>query len=551
MPKFDSSKKDIESLFGKQFTIPELESALEYAKCELDGQEGDLLKIECKETNRPDLWSPEGVVRELKARIGKERGVKEYKLQKSGVEVFIDKNLESVRPLIACAIVKGVSIDENFIIQMVNIQEKIGENFGRKRKELGIGLYDLDVMKPPVYYKGFKDDAIEFVPLEWKVSMRPSEILAQHEKGKAYKHLLEGASVYPIVIDSANTVASMPPIINSQTTGKVTENTKNLFIEVTGFNWNIVETALEVMCMALVDRGGKLFSCKINFPADKKPYPAKTLNTPTFEKRKMSFDKSLVEKKTGVKFTDKELKDLLERARYEATIKGNKVSVEFSSYRVDVMHPVDVVEDIIISHGYNNITPARIEMSVVGSELPMSIYQESVKNACVGLGLQEIMTYNMTSKEIQSKNLFLEDELVEINNAVSTNYCVLRKRLSPQALDFLSKNKDKEFPQKLFEVGICVSPNHSSPTGVTQTTNVSVVLTHSNVNFTEIKSYLAALCKYLGFNYEIKKKSFAFLNENAAEITVNGKKGFIGELKQEVISSFGLRKPVALFEFEL
>ena len=76
MPTIEASKKDLERLIGKKFTIPGLEEALMYVKGELDGQDGDALKIDVKETNRPDLWSSEGIAREIKARIGKEKEIK-------------------------------------------------------------------------------------------------------------------------------------------------------------------------------------------------------------------------------------------------------------------------------------------------------------------------------------------------------------------------------------------------------------------------------------------------------------------------------------------
>ena len=552
MPNIEVSKKDLELLLNKKFSRAELEDTLEYVKGEIDSLEGDALKIDCKETNRPDLWSAEGLARELKARTGKEKGIKKYLVKSSGVNVFVHANLEKVRPLIACAVVKGVKVTEDFLIQMIQLQEKVGEGYGRKRRETGIGLYDLDIMKPPVHYKGFKDNEIEFVPLEWKVKMRPSEILAQHEKGKAYKHLLEGASVYPIVIDDAGTVASMPPIINSAVTGKVTESTKNLFIEVTGFKWETVETALEVICMALADRGGKILSCKVHFPRSSKPYPAKVISTPTFKSEKLSFDKKIISQKTGLTLSDAQIKSLLERARYNVSIKSDKIAVEYPAYRTDIFHAVDVIEDLLISYGFNNVVPQKVEMSVVGSERKEVAEQEFVRSGCVGLALQEVLTFNLTSKQVQGANMLLKDEeFVEIANPVSNNYEILRKRLAPQLLEFLAKNKGQEFPQRIFEIGTCLSINPSAPDGVKQSMNLCVILSHSNINFTEVKSFLVSLCKYLGFSLSVKKKSFEFLGENSAEIIVNGKKGFVGELHPEVVSAFGLRKPVVLFEFEL
>jgi len=555
MPTIEVSKKDLEKLVGKKFSTPQLEEVLEYVKGEIDSSEGDTIKVDCKETNRPDLWSTEGIARELRARMGLEKGIKKYKVQKSNVNVFIDKNIEKIRPLISCAIVKGVKIDNDFIVQMVQLQEKVGESYGRKRREVGIGLYDLDIMKPPVYYKGYKDKDIEFIPLEWKVAMRPSEILEQHEKGKAYKHLLQGAEYYPIVIDSAGTVASMPPIINSQVTGKVTEATKNLFIEVTGFNWKTVSTALEVMCMALADRGGKIYSCKIHFPKNTLPYPGKKLiTTPQFLTKKISFEKDIVLKKTGLILKDSEIKSLLEKARYAVTIKGKNITVGYSSYRTDIFHAVDVIEDLLISYGFNNIVSQKIEMSVVGSQRKENLYNDFVREGCIGLALQEVQTYNLTSKEVQADNFALPGErdcFVEIANYVSINYQVMRKRLTPQLLSFLSKNKGQEFPQRIFEIGTTLEIDEKFENSVKQSYKLCVVSTHSNANFTEIKSILVSLCDYLGVKLEVKKKAFPFLGESSAEIIVNGKKGFIGELSKEVEQNFSLKKPVVLFEFEL
>jgi len=551
MPTIESSKKDLEKLIGKKFIDTQLEEALMYVKGEIDSREGDALKIDVKETNRPDLWSSEGIAREISARIGKESGIRKYKTTKSKVKVIVDKNLEKVRPLIVCAVVKNVKIDNDFIIQMVQLQEKVGEGFGRKRKETGIGLYDFDIMTPPVYYKGFKDNQIEFIPLEWKVPMRPSEILTQHEKGKAYKHLLEGTTYYPIVIDSKKVVASMPPIINSQITGKVSEKTKNLFIEVTGFSWEIVSTALEVMCMSLADRGGKIETVEVNFPVGK-TYPARKINTPEFKTKKLSFEANLFNQLSGLNVSNTELKKLLQRARYNVTITKNKVTVEYPAYRQDILHPVDVVEDGLVSYGYGNIKPEKIEMNVIGKGLEEESYYENVRDVSIGLGLQEVLSFNMTSKQNQEKNMLLKNQdFVEIANPLSENYEIFRKLLTPNLLQFIAKNKNQIFPQRIFEIGSVLSLNSNVENGVNENKNLCGVVTHSNANFTEIKSILVSLCDTLGLELKVEKKSFPFLGENSAEITVGGKKGFIGELSSDVEKNFGLKKPVALFEFEL
>lgn len=554
MPKIDVSIKDLESLSGIKLSSREkIEDLLEFVKGEVDAIEGDSLKVDCKDPNRPDFWSAEGIARELKAKIGKQKGVVNYKVQKSNIVLNVDKNLEKIRPLIVCAVIKNIKITENLLIQMIQLQEKLGESFGRKRKELAIGIYDLDIMEPPISYKGYKDEEIEFIPLEWKVPMRPSEILTQHDKGKAYKHLLEGTKLYPIVIDSKNVVASMPPIINSQITGKVTENTKNLFIEVTGQNFSTIETALEVMCMALADRGGKIFSCTVNYPSSQKPYPTKKIITPLFSIEKISFSKKEMLAKIGLELKDKEIMDLLGKARFNPKISGDKIRVEYSSYRIDILHAVDVFEDLLISYGFNNIVPQKIEMNVVGSQSEQAKYIDFVREGAIGLGLQEVQTYNLTSKEIQQKQMLIDEkeEFVEITNFVSLNYQIFRKRIAPQILSFLSKNKSQEYPQRIFEIGTTLELDNSRDSGVNQKNILCVAITHSNTNFTEIKSVLVQIAKYLGKEVSVTKYKFPFLGENAGEINLGGKKGFIGEVNLSVLKEFGLKKPVTILEVEL
>jgi len=220
MPTVEVSMKDLGKLVGKQMTRNELDEALMYVKGEIDGVENGILKIDIKDTNRPDLWSAEGIARELRARIGKEKGIPKYKLKKSKVVVKVEKSVEKVRPLIVASVIRNVKVTEDLLVQMIQLQEKVAMTFGRKRKEVAIGLYDLDKIKPPIFYRAYKPSELKFVPLEFEREMDLQEILETHPKGQEYGDLLKGKERYPIVIDSAKVVSSMPPIINSEHTGK-------------------------------------------------------------------------------------------------------------------------------------------------------------------------------------------------------------------------------------------------------------------------------------------------------------------------------------------
>lgn len=548
MPSIEASKKDLEKLAGKKFNSKEeLEEALEFAKSELDSIEGDKINIGVSDTNRPDLLSTEGIAREIRSRYTKDKGVPSYKIKKSNLEVIVDKNVAGIRPCIAAALVKNVKISEEFLVQMIQLQEKVCLTFGRKRKEAAIGIYDWSKLKAPMHYKAFSPREKKFIPLEYKVEMDLEEILLEHPKGKEYANLLKGFEKYPLFLDDKGTVASMPPIINSQLTGKVSENTKEVLVEVTGHKQETVNTALNVMVSALAERGFDVYSAKIK-------YPNKTIITPDFTPKKIEVKIENVKKLAGLDLKPKEIIELLEKARYNAKVKGNKIFCEYPSYRQDILHEVDVIEDIIISLGYNKIEPLPIELACIGSESREAKRIDVAREICVGLGLQEVLTFTLTNREKQEEKISLkEQEFVEIANPVSANYSIFRKKILPELLEFLAKNKNNLYPQKIFEIGKTLEIDSSKETSVKEPIKASVVLCGKGAEFTAIKSALDAFCKNMNLNYSLKETELPFLEKGKqGEIIVNGKNnGFIGELNKKTLEKFGLEMQTTSFEIEI
>lgn len=552
MPNIEASKIDLEELLGKKLDKQKLEENLILAKSELDSVNEDNLVIDVKDSNRPDLWSIEGIARELKGRLSIKRGLPKYEVKKGKVECSIEKSVEESRPFIACAIIRDTKVSEDLLVQMIQLQEKVGLTFGRKRKECAIGLYDFDVMKPPVFYRGYKDSEIEFIPLDFKVRMAPSEVLKGHPKGKEFGHLIEGKERYPIVIDSAGVVASMPPIINSEATGKITEKTKNVFLEVTGFNWETINTALKVMVMALADRGGKIEAVKINFPKGK-VYPKKSEFTPNFGTKKIKLEVNYINEITGLNLVAKEVIDLLGKARMKASKKGKNIIVDYPDYRQDILHPVDIIEEILISYRYDNIKPESIKFVTTGEELEETKKIELAREICIGLGLQEVINYTLTSKKIQEEKMNLRNaEFVEIANPVSSNWTVFRLSIIPELLNFLSRNKLYPYPQRIFEAGKTVELGKGTETGVKEKNKLCIVMSHSKANFNEMKSVLEAIALNSGLKYSLKESAIPFLAEGRSALIDSGeKKGVIGEVNQKTLDRFGLENKVTVLEMEL
>ncbi|NJE02495.1 phenylalanine--tRNA ligase subunit beta [Thermococcus sp. JdF3] len=559
MPKFDVSKRDLERLIGKSFTVEEWEDLFLYAKCELDDvweEDGEIyFKADSKDTNRPDLWSAEGIARQIRWALGFQKGLPEYGVEDSGVTVYVDEKLKDVRPYGLYAIVEGLSLDEEALKQMINLQEKVALTFGRRRREVAIGVFDFDKVKPPIYYRA-AEKTERFVPLGFEEEMTLEEILEKHEKGREHGHLIKDKPYYPLLVDSEGKVLSMPPIINSEVTGRVTTETRNVFIDVTGWDLNKVMLALNVVVTALAERGGKIRSVKV-------VYPDFEIRTPDLTPKEFEVELDYIRRLTGLELSDGEIKDLLERMMYDVKLEEGKTRLLYPAFRDDIMHARDVLEDVLIAYGYNEMEPEEPELAVQGRGDKFIEFEDAVRELMVGYGLQEVMTFNLTNRESQYGKMLLEPgedlfshppaELVEIENPISPKWSALRVWLIPSLLDFLSQNTHEEYPQRIFEVGKATLIDESRETKTVSESKVAVALAHPRVTFTEAKEILGSVMHHLGFTYELESIDHpSFIPGRAGKIVVEGKPiGIIGEVHPAVLENWGIEMPVAAFEMFL
>ncbi len=545
MPTVEFRKNDMEKLVGKKLPEQELREAVLFAKGEVDEVQGDKIKVDIKDTNRPDLWSAEGIARELRYYYGKESGLKKYKAKKSGITAIVDPALKGIRPCGAYATARGINVDEEVILQIIQLQEKICETFGRKRKEIAIGIFDLDKVKGNVKYYAASPKE-EFVPLGYRAKMSLEEILVEHPKGREYGKLLESFTKYPLLVDEEHSVLSMPPIINSEGSGKVTTQTKNLFIDITGMEQKKINTALETVCMALADRGAEIGSVEVH-------YGKKRIVTPEFRSKKISVPLALIERTLGEKMPAKKALGLVRKKGMNAKLKGKKIEAEYAEWRTDILHPMDIVEDILIALGYNSIEPEPVKLAVEGSELKETKELAAMREICIGLGLQGILTFTLTSREKQESKMNLpEQDLVELENPVSMEWSVLRKAILPELLEFLEKNRHCAYPQKIFEVGRTVKTDKSAETRVKEGNVVSIALTGKEFDFNAARAHLDAIASAKGWKCELQRGEHpSFEKGRCALVKCAHRTGIIGEVSKKVLENFGLEMPVAAIEMEI
>lgn len=261
MPNIELNTQELMEYLDNKFTIDELKERIPMIGVDMEKIDTEQIVVEVF-PNRPDMLSVEGFARALRGFLDVETGLVKYEVFESDVSLTIEPSVENVRPYIACAIIKDINFTENSLISLMNLQEKLHVTHGRNRKKVAIGVHDSDKIQAPFTYKAVKYDEIKFVPLDFTEEMNLKEILQRHPKGRDYAKIFEGVVNYPIILDRKGNVLSFPPIINGELT-RVTEDTKDLFIEITGTDELAVNQALNIVVSAVSDRGGKVWSVNL------------------------------------------------------------------------------------------------------------------------------------------------------------------------------------------------------------------------------------------------------------------------------------------------
>lgn len=533
MPTITLDKNVFENLVGKSLPLNELKDRISMLGTDLEKVEGNDIVVEIF-PNRPDMLSEQGFARAFSSFIGVKTGLREYKVKTSGTKVIIDKSVEKVRPKTACAIIKNLDLDDEKIREIIQIQEKLHLSFGRNRKKVAIGIYPLEKIKTPIKFIAKKPEEISFQPLEYSKEINGKQILEIHPTGKEYAHLLENKSVFPIFIDNNNKILSMPPIINSHDVGKVTEDTKEVFIECSGFDLEPLQKCLNIIVTTLADMGGEIYSMELEYPNEK-------IVTPNLTPIEKEIDIDYVNKILGENFSEKDIKLYLEKMGFG--YKNKKVLVP--AYRADILHQIDFIEDIAIAYGYENFNAEIPTISTIGEESPFEKFRNKLADILVGLKMIEVHSYHLTNKDNQNTKMNFDGELVELSNSLTEEYSVLRSWITPCLLEVFNHNKHHEYPQNIFNIGAIFKEGEYSRLGV--------ALCNEDADFTKIKQVFDYLFNALNLEYKIEESDHpSYIKGRCGRIIVKDKKvAYIGEISPEVLSNWELTMPVSSFELNL
>ena len=486
--------------------------------------------------DRPDLFSPEGVARAMRGYLGIETGLPSYPVKPSGISFSIDPKLADIRPVLGAAVIRGVSFDDESIQSIMSLQESLHWAVGRGRSKVAIGIHDLDTVRPPFRYIAAPRSR-SFVPLDYTEWMTMEEILEKHPKGRDYAKIVKDFPLFPLIIDSHDHVLSFPPIINGERT-RVTVDTKNILLDTTGTDKRAVNVAVNIICTAMAEAGATIESVEIG-----------GIQTPTLAPAERTVSVSECARILGISLTAPQMAELLRKMRFGAEPAGaDNVKVQVPCYRADIMHDWDLFEDVAIAYGYDRIESHPPKTFTVGKPHPVQVNAALAREAFTGLGYLEVMPFTLTSENVLYQRMQRPETkgVLHVMHPISIENTVVRTELLPLLLEFLTINRHRELPQRLFTVGDVVLDcrTHQQAAGVS---------THPDADFSEAYASADAVLHELSIDYTVKESEDpAFIDGRRGDIIVAGKTiGVFGEIHPAVLVAFELEHPVAAFEFDL
>lgn len=583
MPKIEVNENLFFNLLGKKYDFDTLEKKLTFAKAELDEkpdmsqpENERVIKIELNDTNRPDLWSTGGVTRQLRIHEGAKRSnYSSFLSKKDSVKdcadrvITVDPEMKNIRPYMVSFVISGKPIDDPMLKDIIQTQEKLCWNFGRKRRSISMGVYRMADIKWPCHYKAVDPDKTSFVPLQCDQPMTCRQILTEHPKGKDFGWIIKDLPKFPLLTDDTDEVLSMAPVINSATLGAVQVGDKDLMVELTGDNMENLMLSANIVACDFFDAGYEILPVKVVHPYETSL--GKEVVAPFYFQPSTKTTLAAINKKLGCDLTKDEVLDALARMDNDVSakdfdasektasyLKANKNDVEFvlnpPPYRNDFLHEVDIIEDVMIGVGLDNFKPIRPSDFTVGQLSDVTLFSRKAKEIMVGLGYQEMIFNYLGSKRDYIDRMCVNSEnVIEISNPMSENYQFVRPSIIASLLRAESQAGQAVFPHKIFEIGKVAFLDSSENTGTKTIQSLGFMTACNNANFNSLASEVSTLLYLLDHKYDVKEvEDPRFIPGRQAAIMLNGKQvGVFGEVHPQVLENWGIIVPCVAGEIDI
>lgn len=545
MPVLNVDRQRLGDAIGRPVDDATLSEQLAMLGCVPEDTEGDEWAIEVF-PDRPDLLTAEHLGRALRAYLGDEPGLVGYDVGSPTEELVVEESVQDIRGVIVGGRASGLELDEASLTGLMDLQEDLHWGLGARRRKVSVGIHDASGIEPPYTYRAVDPDEVSFVPLRGAEEMTMRRMIKEIEKGVEYAHLVEGHDRWPLIVDADGEVLSFPPIINGTRT-TVTTRTTDVFVDVTGVDERSCREVLNVVMTQLAELGAALEAVTVRRPdAD--------VVTPDLSPTEHTLALERVESLLGIAVTPDQVAGALERMGHDARTEGDELAVDVGAWRTDVLHPVDLVEDVAIGLGYDRFEGTEPRSVTFGEPSEAERFDAQVRRTLTGLGYLECMTLTLTSEEEQTTLVDADDQLTAVDNPVSSEQAVLRRRLLPGLLTLAADNTHRDLPQCLFEIGDVIDPGGEGGRPINRR-RVAGLVVAPEASFTGIKSHVEALFRALDRPTEVEAGQAPALLEGRTAVALDrgtGERiGVYGEVDPATLERYDLVTPCAGFELTL
>ena len=519
---------------GRKHDVEDMAFRLPLMGTDIDTCDNEILDIEIF-PDRPDLLSPGTLFHGMMPFLHDSPPKPRLAINPGTISMRVSPEIKNIRPVILGAVVRGVNIDAEVIKRLMDHQEKLHFALGRGRKRASIGVHDLATLTPP-----FRVEAVErdhsFIPLAMENEMNIEEILSEHPKGIDFAHLLQGMDKVPVIIDANDSVLSFPPIINGNHT-TVTESTRDIFIDVTGFDSRACESSLMLICLQLSILGGEIESVRVttcdgsDWSIDGSP-------------KEHFVERSLVEGILGNSFTDDQIEDAIRRMGgvYNGDTSGT-LSISMPRWRYDLLHPIDLVEEVAIGHGYDDLSYDIPKSPLTAIPRQDGQLRRRIREALQGLSLVQIqsLTLSNDADQFTSVRWKADGAITRMTNPITTEHTILRQNILPGLLRLLAANRHHDLPQGVYELGTVVIDHKNRE-------RFAFLVAERAGGFASLRGRIQALMRDLGCaNWSLENiEQGPWLVGRAASIVVEGVViGECGEIDPHVSEVFELNIPMS------
>jgi phenylalanyl-tRNA synthetase beta chain len=556
--------------FGIELDDVTTEKAIIRKEKHLDEEATDdeevIYKIEIP-ANRYDLLCLEGLAQALRIFIGKDE-VPHYKVLdlpvNSMLKMHVKPETSLIRPFIVCAVLRGITFDEDRYNSFIDLQDKLHQNLCRRRTLVAIGTHDLDTLQGPFTYEALAPSEIKFVPLKQVKEFRADELMEYYKsdmKLKKFLHIIENSSVFPVIYDSKRTLLSLPPIINSAHSA-ISLKTKNVFIECTGTDLTKAKIVLNTMVTMFSMYCERKFEVE---PVEVITPDEKSVIYPDLSIWNLEIDLPYISRSIGVPLKENEVICLLAKMQLSAQSENSNILVSVPPTRSDILHKCDVMEDVSIAYGFNNIPKTKPKSLTQGKQQPLNHLSDLIRSEIAMAGFTEVLTWILCSHEENFSMVSRKDDqktAVVIGNPRSSDFEIARTSLLPGILKTMGHNKDHPRPIKIFEVSDIVILDDEKDVGAANQRHVAALYCNSNSGFEIIHGLVDRIMEVVGVpfvsvgddsGYYIRPSHEPeFFPGRQASILFKGKSiGSFGIVHPEVLARFDIPDPCSMLEINI